>query len=113
MALVIAVGHGTFTDPFTCSTSSQDSDDLSKMEDCLERIRADQFPDSTFETVKTWVDEILVVENDDVVHHFSWEDGLGETIPEVPLDMPLDEVEAPGGLLDFESDSDEGDSQDA
>ncbi len=109
-ALIIAVGHGMYTDPFTCSAGAQPGDDLSKVEDCLERIRADQFPSTNTDTVKTWIDEILVVENDDVIHHYSFEDGLGEAMTEdqvgqVDMDVP--------NFPDFQEQEDDSDSEDA
>ena len=105
MALIIGVGHGHLTDPFTFSTSSEDTDDLSKVEDCLERLRANQFPDATTETIQSWVDEILVVENDDVIHHYSWENGLGAPSPEVG------EAEDASDFPDFQEQEDDSDSE--
>jgi hypothetical protein len=107
MALIIAIGHGTLTDPFTCSAGSNDTDDLSTVEGTLEVIHREQFPDTEIETVKTWVDELLVVENDDVVHHYSWEDGLGEDIPEV------EEEQVDMNVPDFQEQEDDSDSEDA
>lgn len=95
-----------YTDPFTTSTGAQPTDDLSKVDDCLERLRLDQFPSTNTTTMKAWVDEILVVEHDDVIHHYSFEDGLGDDLP------------PPGGVgtpafPDFQEQEDEGDSEDA
>lgn len=104
-ALIIAVGHGMYTDPFTTSTGAQPTDDLSKVEDCLERIRADQFPEATTEQAKAWIDEILVVENDDVTHHYSFEDGLGDVLPE-----PEEEEDA-SDFPDFQEQEDDSDSE--
>ncbi len=106
MALIIAIGHGANTDPFTTSTDSQPSDDISKVEDCLSRIQEDKFPDSDFDTVITWVDEILVVENDEVVQHFSWEDGLGEQLDEEEED-DIDDVDVDDDFLDEEDDDED------
>jgi hypothetical protein len=107
MALVIAVGHGTLTDPFTCSAGANDTDDLSTVDGALEVIHREQFPDTKIEMVRTWVDELLVVVDEDVVHHYSWEDGLGETIPEAHEEPSVED------FSDLEELEDESDSEDA
>lgn len=110
-ALIIGVGHGQYTDPFTTSTGAQPGDDLSKVEDCLERLRLDQFPSRNTTTMKAWIDEILVVEHDDVIHHYSFEDGLGDDLP--PSGNDDDEDGNAPVFPDFQEESDEGDSEEA
>lgn len=110
--LVIAVGFGVTTDPFTTSTDALTlTDDPSKVDDMLEVIRREKFKDDTLEQVRTWVDEILVIDQDEVLHHFSWEDGLGEQLPEVEL--TVDASTYPDSSLDLQEAEDESDSEDA
>lgn len=96
-----------YTDPFTTSTGAQPTDDISSVDDCLERLRLDQFPTKNTTTMKAWIDEILVVVNDDVIHHYSFEDGLGDDLP-APSTPPT-----PPPFPDFQEEEDEGDSEEA
>ena len=105
-ALIIGIGHGMFTDPFTCSVGAEPNDDLSKVEDCLERLRQVQFPDTGTNIVRAWIDEILVVENDNVIHHYTFEDGLGDSIPEPEVEQV--DINVP----DFQEQEDDSDSED-
>ena len=68
--LIIAIGHGSTSDEYTCSTDSSTINPKSVPE-VLEAIcKAQDLPESS-------VDELLVIQNDDVIAHYTWEDGLG------------------------------------
>lgn len=83
MALIIAIEHGTDeTDPSTTFTKSEAGDNLSDLESCLVRIQEAQYPEYDIDDIIVWVDEILVIENDKVIQHFTWEDGLGDSMVE-------------------------------
>jgi len=69
--LIIMIGHGNRTEPFTCSCFADKTLDAAD----FEAVRAFAFKEQ--DMINDWVDEILVVENDVVIEHYSWEDGLG------------------------------------
>lgn len=79
--LIIAIGHGFLTDPFTCSAvpgigntlPTPQEDDVQPYLDFICQAQNLQ---------PQWVDEILVVEmvapqHIEVTHHFGSDDGLG------------------------------------
>lgn len=71
--LIIAIGHGHMTDEYSCSCEAKrgevDPDDVDAVAAC---IISKQLLDS-----KEHIDELLVVENDDVIAHYTYEQGLG------------------------------------
>lgn len=114
--LLIAVGFGVHTDPFTCSVIADRSNvNPDKVEDCLQEIQLGQFPDSTVSTVRSWVDEILVVENDVVINNFDSDDGLGSEKVELSASETAQETEdeLSREYNDSAEESDESDSEDA
>jgi hypothetical protein len=103
--LIIAIGHGALTDPFSCSADPQpeiQGDDVKPYLDFICTAQNLQ-PD--------WVDEIVVVKNDNVVHFFGSDDGLGYNplADEEPATQAL--IEAAGS--DFAEEDDEADSSEA
>lgn len=64
--LIIAIGHGGWGDPFTCSCDSNDTD-INNPEAVLIHISAVQDIDQSD------VDEILIVQNDKVLHSFIYD----------------------------------------
>ena len=80
--LIIAIGHGNMTDEYSCSCDAKrgecDPDDVESVAAC---IIGKQMLDS-----KEHIDELLVVENDDVIAHYTFEDGLGPQYDLASLD---------------------------
>jgi hypothetical protein len=76
--LIIAIGHGNLTDEYSCSCEAKrgevDPTDVDAVAAC---IVSKQMLDS-----RNQIDELLVVENDDVIAHYTWEDGLGDVLPD-------------------------------
>lgn len=66
--LIIAIGHGTnaLTDPFICSCHADNLDPKNML---AVRDHIAQFHSLEHE----WIDELLVVENDTVIEHYSEE----------------------------------------
>lgn len=71
--LIIAIGHGDTTDPYSCSCDAKrgevDPDDMESVLACMMQKQ--------MLTSRESVDELLVIEQDDVIAHYTWEDGLG------------------------------------
>ena len=63
--LIIAIGHGTFSDPFTCSDDTECVFENPK--DALSFICGQKKIDEEY------VDEILIVKDDQVVKHYTSE----------------------------------------
>jgi hypothetical protein len=74
--LIIAIGHGNSTDPYTCSCNAKSGEiDPTDMFSVLNCILQKQMLNS-----KENVDELLVIHDDDVIAHYTWEDGLGSEL---------------------------------
>lgn len=104
--LIVAIGYGVLTDPFTCSAAWDGVGDMSKVECALEMIHRSQFSDTSLETVRLWVDQILVIDHDEVAYSFCWEDGLGEQLPEAIGFVGDEDVSE---FADFAEAADDGD----
>ncbi len=80
--LIIAIGHGSVTDEYSCSCDAKrgevDPDDVESVAKC---IISKQMLDS-----KEQIDELLVVEQDEVIAHYTFEDGLGPQIDLTSVD---------------------------
>jgi hypothetical protein len=75
--LIIAVGHGHIADAFSCSCDAKRGEaDPEYMDSVLACIMQKQM------LTKNSIDELIVVENDEVVAHYTWEDGLGPELPD-------------------------------
>ena len=73
--LIIAIGHGTNTDSYTCSCSAKNSEvDADSLKSVMKYL-GKKHPCCNN---KKNVDELIVVKDEDVVAHYTWEDGLGE-----------------------------------
>jgi hypothetical protein len=73
--LIIAIGHGETTDPYSCSCDAKRGEaDPEYMDSVLACIMQKQM------LTKEGIDELIVVENDEVVARYTWEDGLGPEI---------------------------------
>lgn len=93
--LIIAIGHGTpvageyTSDPYSCSCDAKRGEaDPEYMDSVLKCIMQKQM------LTKDSIDELIVVENDEVTAHYTWEDGLG---PELEDEEDEDDWTPPGG----------------
>lgn len=73
--LIIAIGYGSNTDPYSCSCDAIRTEvnphDMDSVLKCMMTKQS---------LLKQWIDELLVVENDMVIASYNFEDGLGPTI---------------------------------
>jgi hypothetical protein len=70
--LIIAVGFGDRGEPFTCSVkATSDQLDKTNIDSVLPYICNEQKLDPIY------IDELLIVDNDEVIKTFNYEDGLG------------------------------------
>jgi len=78
--LIIAIGHGASSDPYSCSCDAKpgeiDPTDMKSVLDCMLQKQMLGTDD---------IDELLVVDNDVVIAHYTGEDGLGSDMPEPDL----------------------------
>lgn len=68
--LIIAIGHGSTSDEYSCS-AIDDTSDPKDMQQVLASICAKQ------NLHKENIDELICVKNDEVIAHYTWENGLG------------------------------------
>lgn len=89
--LIIAIGHGHRSDAYSCSCDAKRGEaDPEYMDSVLACIMQKQMSLS-----KDDIDELIVVEADEVVAHYTWEDGLGAE--EIVFDDEDDDWTPPGG----------------
>lgn len=70
--LIIAIGYGPVTDPYSCSYAADHTEvNPDILDSVLNHIMTKQ------SLRKKWIDELLVVEGDIVIAHYGADDGLG------------------------------------
>lgn len=72
--LIIAIGYGPITDPYSCSYAADRTEvNPDALDSVLKHIMTNQ------SLQKNWIDELLVVEGDVVIAHYGTDDGLGQS----------------------------------
>lgn len=75
--LIIAIGFGANSDPYSCSCFVwNDKVNPHDMDSVLKYIVQKQA------LTRDTIDELIVVENDEIVAHYTWENGLGSEDPD-------------------------------